>query len=73
MDGHRKIPNLWDNIPPHLKDLDIFNFSKQLKLLYLLSEQHSELKTTNISICFFFPILCTYLILLIVLFSLKCL
>lgn len=32
---------LWDNIPTHPKDLNIFNFSKHLKL-YLLSEQHSE-------------------------------
>ena len=32
---------LWDNIPTYLKDLNTFNFSKQLKL-YLVSEQHSE-------------------------------
>jgi len=32
---------LWDNIPIHLKELNVFNFSKQLKH-YLLSEQHCE-------------------------------
>lgn len=32
---------LWDNIPSHLKDLNIFNLSNHLKL-HLLSEQHSE-------------------------------
>jgi len=31
---------LWDNIPIHLKELNVFNFSKQLK--HLLSEQHCE-------------------------------
>ena len=32
---------LWDNIPVDLKSLNVFNFSKKLKL-HLLSEQHSE-------------------------------
>ena len=31
---------LWEHIPTHLKDLNVFNFSKQLKF-YLLSEQCS--------------------------------
>ena len=32
---------LWDNIPVDLKNLNVFKFSKKLKL-HLLSEQHSE-------------------------------
>ena len=32
---------LWDNIPVDLKNLNVFNFSKKLKL-YLLSEQNYE-------------------------------
>lgn len=32
---------LWDNIPTYPKDLNAFNFSKQLKC-YLLSELHSR-------------------------------
>ena len=31
---------LWDSVPANLKDLNVFNFSKQLKQ-YLLSEQQS--------------------------------
>ena len=31
---------LWDSIPANLKELNVFNFSKQLKL-YLLSEHQS--------------------------------
>ena len=32
---------LWDNIPVHLKELNVFNFSKQLKH-YVPQEQHCE-------------------------------
>ena len=31
---------VWDSIPANLKDLDVFNFSKKVKL-HLLSEQQS--------------------------------
>ena len=31
---------LWDSIPANFKELNVYNFSKQLKL-YLLSEQQS--------------------------------
>ena len=32
---------LWDDIPGDLKNLNVFNFSKKLKL-FLVSEQYSE-------------------------------
>ena len=47
---------LWENIPTHLRDLNVFNFSKQLKL-YLLSEQRSF----RFWSCFYSPFIVRYI------------